>query len=823
MCVTRGLAAFATLRRTQEINRVGWDELGKRIGRFEIRRELGRGAQSVVYLAHDPQLDREVALKTLHFGGRTMGQHESLLAEAKMVSKLRHPGIVPIFDLGLEGGDAYLVFEYVPGEDLGQFIRRRGAVPPEEAASLLIGILEAIEAAHEAGIIHRDLKPSNILMDERGVPRVMDFGIAGRVDGKGGTGKGLTGTPSYMAPEYINAREIGPRTDVFAAGLILIELLTGTIVFGGDDPYAIMRRIGSDPVHLPEGTNIDERLARILLSVTAFDPKERCASARDFRKALQEWLAPSAEESPSGGSGKGALEFLLRRMRHKSDFPALSESVSAINRIAASEHESVAKLSGFVLRDFSLTNKLLRLVNSTHFRRAGAGNISTVSRAVLVMGFDAVRNIAITVMLFEHLQNKANADQLKEEFLLANFAGALARDLSRSQRARDTEQAYICSLFHNLGRLLAQFYFPEECDEIRKEMLTGGCDENLASLRVLGMSFEELGIGVARSWGFPPLIVDSMQRLPAGTVRSPGTAAERLKVLAGFSNELGAAIATMTASEREAELKRISARYADSLSISREDVKTLVETAVAEVADFARVIRINLAQTKIGKALRAYAKGDATLTGEAGADSETTVGAGGTVLETGPSPALDTGNFPENGVKATDAQAVLAAGIQDISNTMVDDFKLNDILRIILETMYRGMGFRRVILCIKDPRTRTMQGRFGFGPEAAELARKFRFGLEFQPDIFHASMKNGVDILISDVDDPKIASRIPDWFRKTVTAKTFVIFPLNIKQNPVALIYADKEKAGEIEISEKELSLLRTLRNQAVLAIKQAT
>jgi transcriptional regulator with GAF, ATPase, and Fis domain len=165
---------------------------------------------------------------------------------------------------------------------------------------------------------------------------------------------------------------------------------------------------------------------------------------------------------------------------------------------------------------------------------------------------------------------------------------------------------------------------------------------------------------------------------------------------------------------------------------------------------------------------------------------------------------------------------VLTAGIQDISNAMIDGFKLNDILRIILETMYRAMGFRRVLLCIKDARAGTMQGRFGFGPDAAEIAKRFAFSLQFTPDIFHAAMKNGVDILISDVDDPKISERIPAWFRKAVTAKTFVVLPLNIKNMPVALIYADREHANEIVITEKELSLLRTLRNQAVLAIKQS-
>ncbi|MBS0544259.1 MAG: HDOD domain-containing protein, partial [Proteobacteria bacterium] len=189
-----------------------------------------------------------------------------------------------------------------------------------------------------------------------------------------------------------------------------------------------------------------------------------------------------------------ALEFMLRRMRHRGDFPALSSSVVAINRITASESESVSKLSELILRDFSLTNKLLRVVNSVHYR-PGGGSISTVSRAVIVLGFDAVRNIAITVLLFEHLQDKANAAQLKEEFLRACLSGLLAREIAARMRLRELEQAYICAVFHNLGRLVSQYYFAEESEDIRRVARQSGCSEDVAALQVLGLSFEDLGTG----------------------------------------------------------------------------------------------------------------------------------------------------------------------------------------------------------------------------------------------------------------------------------------------------------------------------------------
>ena len=791
--------------------------MSRRIGRFEVRGELGRGAQSVVYLGFDPQLQREIAIKTLHFSRPDPAQNRVLLDEARTVSKMRHPNIVPIFEAGEVEGDLYLVFEYVPGKNLAEFLRQSGALPPVKAVTILSKVLDAVAHAHAQGIIHRDLKPSNILLDDDGTPRVMDFGIAKRIDGANEGSDRVTGTPAYMSPEYILKRELSERSDVFSAGVILFEMLTGQRAFAGDNVAQIMQRVAREDLVLPDEAAVDARLSSIVNKAVARDPSVRFQTAAQFAEALENYLNPEDEIEITGSGRQATLEFLLRRMRHKSDFPALSESVSAINKIANSETESIDKLSNTILKDFALTNKLLRLVNSAYFRPAGGGSISTVSRAVIVLGFEAVRNIAITVLLFEHLQNKGNANQLKEDFLRANLAGVLAKDIGATAHMRDLEQSFICSLFHSLGRLLSQFYFPEESDEIRRVMAQKNCSEENAALQVLGISLEDMGMAIARQWGFPPLIVSSMRKLPAGPVKKPAQQEDRLRVLSGFSNELCDAIALATPEVRDRELKKAMARFADAVELDLKDVHQTMQRAVEEVADFARVIHLNLQQTSFGKQMRLFAKNGASKVDE---NEGTGDFADGTVLgESDPLGAI----AGEAGQLVLDAQAVLTAGIQDISNTLIDGFQLNDILRIILETMYRAMGFKRVVLCIRDAKAGVMQGRFGFGPNANEVARAFRFPLSFTPDIFHAATSKGVDLLISDINDPKIAGRIPDWYRKAVPAHSFVLFPLNIKGSPVALIYADRDEPGGISIPEKELQLLRTLRNQAVLAIKQGS
>jgi len=796
--------------------------MGKKIGRFEIMRELGRGAQSVVYLARDPHLQREVAIKTLHFSRPDPEQNQHLLEEARTVSQMRHPNIVPIFEAGEEGGDLYLVFEYVAGKNLGEYLRASGALSPVRAIAVLKPVLEAIAHAHALGVIHRDLKPTNILINEEGFARVMDFGIAARVEDDQKGGAGFTGTPAYMAPEYIEHHRIDPRTDIFAAGLVFYELLTGRRAVQGNDFFQVMHQIVNQDIRLPADFSLDDRVTAILYRALARDPEQRYESVKQMLDAVEDYLDPE-EESGGDTGAQGTIDFLLRRMRHKSDFPALSESVSAINKITASDRDSVAKLSSSILKDFALTNKILKLVNSAYFRQAGGGSISTVSRAVMVLGFDAVRNIAITVLLFEHLQNKGNANQLKEEFLRANLAGILAKDVGARTKQRDVEQAFICSMFHNLGRLLTQYYFPEEGEDIRRQMEQKEVSEAQASHAVLGISFEDMGIGIAQHWGFPPLIVNSMRRLPPGKVRKPQVPEEKLRVLSAFSNELCTAIASTAAEDRHKVMRTVTARFGDSVPISHEDMQKALESSFEEVAKFAGVIHLNLKQTAFGRQMRAWGgKRIEAVVGEAEAPAASGNGVDDTLGQTA---LVESPSFADENSSVDDpanVEAILTAGIRDISNSLVEDFSLNDVLRIILETMFRAKGFRRVILCIKDARANAMQGRFGFGPEATEIAKKFRFSLNGTPDIFLAAIGKGVDILISDINDPKIADRVPEWYRRSVGAGTFVLFPLTIKNNPVAMIYADMEQPGAIVIPEKELSLLRTLRNQAVLAIKQA-
>ena len=529
------------------------------------------------------------------------------------------------------------------------------------------------------------------------------------------------------------------------------------------------------------------------------------------RAPLDEKL-PQTGNTDGTGDGSATLDFLLRRMRHKSDFPALSDSIIRIQRVANSDSENLTSLSNEILKDVALTHKLLRLVNTAHYGSAGGGTISTVSRAVALVGFAGIRNMAIGLLLLEHMHDRAQAQHLKQEFLRTLLAGTVAAELGLS--SRDAEEAFIGAMLQNLGRLLTEFYFPDEASQVRAALAVPAAaavarqveTEETASRRLLGLSFEELGIGVAKTWGLP----DKLQRC----MRKPGSDPriqrgdspdERLRWLTRAANDVADMLLQDDPDAVDAQVAEAAARYAKVLTIKPADFQAAVLQAQQKLAPMALAMNLGLPactphgcllQTPSGIALQA----DDTLSAHALQATRPSASAAPVVR-----PTAD----------------VLAAGVQDITHAMVEGSKLNEVLRMVLETMYSALGFQRIVFCLREPKNDTLTGRFGLGADASAVARVFKVQLKGGIDLFSAVCAKGADTLISDATAPAIAARLPPWYVQAVHAPAFLLLPLQMKGAPFALIYADKAESGGIELGEKELALLRTLRNQAVLAFKQ--
>jgi serine/threonine protein kinase len=792
------------------------------LGRFELRRQLGQGAQSTVWLAYDPRMEREVAIKVLR---PTVGADDMAvkqwLQEARSVGRVKHPSIVPVYEADIQDQYPYLVFEYVAGDTLAQVLARKGALSAIEAVAILLDVLDAIAVAHTEGVIHRDLKPSNILLDSSGRARVMDFGIAARVRGDAADGVAVGGTVGYLSPEALAGAQPQASMDLFACGLVLAELLLGHPLVADADANRAIYRLAHEQLVLPAemGADVDDALRSLVNRALAHEPQQRFADARSFFAALNDWLQPAQEaHTGTAGSSGGTLEFLMRRMRHKSDFPALSESVVRIQGMATSDTESVGSVTNQILKDVALTNKLLRVVNSAHYARSGT--ISTVSRAVTLVGFNGIRNMALSLVLLEHMQDKGHAAQLKDEFVRSLLAGTIGAELCAN--AQEAEEAFIASMFQSMGRLLTQFYFPEEAQQVRKLLQSEAADmtEATASLRVLGLSFENLGLGIAKAWGLPENMQKCM-RLPAGSppTRLPADSVERMRWVALASNEIADVLLKYEPEEAPTHVALVARKYAQATGSSEKHTAAMVEQAKAKLVEMATAMEIRVKPDSAAyKVLRAVPELAAPE-----ADWHLPVTEGNIAsleLQATQTAAL---HAQAPVAKPNRVAETLVAGIQDITNAMVEDFKLTDVLRMILETMYRAMGFDRIIFCMRDPKTETVTGRFGLGDGVESHVKGFKVPLKAAtPDLFGVVCLKGVDSMISDATESRILARLPDWYLKSLNAPAFLLLPLQIKGAPFGLIYADKTKKGALDLDEKELALLRTLRNQAVMAFKQS-
>jgi serine/threonine protein kinase len=781
------------------------------IGRFKVVKKLGSGNQGTVYLCDDPELERSVAIKLLDKA--VLGSQEAAAAfarEARSMSKIQHPNIVSIYEAGRHQGVPFLVFEYVQGRLVSAF--RNGSEPDVPAVlEVFQGMLEGMDRAHRQGIVHRDLKPSNIIIDQDGVPKIMDFGIARILSGGRDRDTQLIGSPRYMAPEYIERGEVGTQVDVFALGLILDEMLTGMPVFQAGTQQAVLDAIVNDPVSAPSVHNpaVDERLDRIVLKALEKDPSTRYADAGDFLQALRAYRDRYAE---SGGgsvanSGKGTLDFLLRRMQRKSDFPALSQSIRTINAMASTSDQDVNDMAKVIVQDFALTNKILKVVNSAYFGHF-AGKISTISRAVVVLGMQPIRSLAASLILFEHLSDKTQAEELRALTSTALYGAVLAGHTAARMDSENREEHFLSAMLQNLGRILVAYYLRDESREI-KRLEAQGVDPAKAQKTVLGIELEELGMGIAREWNFPDEIIRTLRALPRDQeVKPPKTLEERRRTLSSFANETARWVGGPGGSNG-GERRALLARFGDALGIDGKGMNELLSTATKEFVKLVKHASTHTRGDPFVRRLQARLEGrDTGEIQDAAADGLPGEAAARQIME-------------EMQVQTGDSEALLGEAVQEITNLLLNQPNLPELCNMVLETMFRSMSFHRVILCLKDRPGRNMVAKLGFGADVERYLKEFRFSMTWQPDVFHAALKKGADLYIADAADPKIRGDLPAWYLNLSDAASFLVLSLSVRNRPLGLIYADHPLKDGVQINAKTLNLLKTLRNQLALGFRE--
>ena len=265
--------------------------LGRELdGRYRVRSRIARGGMATVYLGVDTRLDREIALKVMHAHLADDPQFtDRFIREARSTARLSHPNVVQVYDQGQDGDVLYLTMEYLRGRTLRDVLAERGVLTAREAFSVIEPVLDALAAAHRLGIVHRDVKPENVVLTDEGRVKVADFGLARAATAHTSTGDVVMGTVAYLAPELVVRGVSDTRSDVYAAGIMLFEVLTGRQPFGGDAPIQVAYQHVNDQVPAPSSIapQVPAALDDVVAAATARDPDQRPADAGELLTAVR--------------------------------------------------------------------------------------------------------------------------------------------------------------------------------------------------------------------------------------------------------------------------------------------------------------------------------------------------------------------------------------------------------------------------------------------------------------------------------------------------------------------------------------------------------
>lgn len=514
------------------------------------------------------------------------------------------------------------------------------------------------------------------------------------------------------------------------------------------------------------------------------------------------------------------LEKALRRIRRTKEFPSISKYLIEINQ-KLSEHaiqSSASELANIILKDYALTNKLLKLVNSAFYGFV-AGKVTTVTRAVVLLGYENVRMAAVSLLLFEHFKSKSEARDLKDATISSFWCGLIAKEIAKMQFMIDPEEAFICALLHQLGKLLTIYHMPHEYREIKYRVTQCSEKEMRAVKQVLGISYKSLGLAIARQWNFPQSIFNTMVPLSAEALEDKSKRIDPLCAVANFVNALCRIISTVHQDRRDDAIKILLERYHNYITISARQLKTLMGSCLDKLFNHADALQFSIEESDFLMRLSGM-----HIKSRKGKIKKALDQAGDGQADSGPAFRLF-GDEEINASAATadgdDAVSIIMSGVQEVSNAMMGDHDINDIALMSLEIIYRALQCRRALLFIHEGRSKMMEVRFGYGADIQRFVGKVRFSTDVatDSDLFSQSLKSGKDLIVDDSQAPELYPLIPPWYTATIDARAFIFMPIAYQKICVGAYYADLQFAGP-PVNTLEHKYLSMLRNQLILGIK---
>lgn len=480
--------------------------------------------------------------------------------------------------------------------------------------------------------------------------------------------------------------------------------------------------------------------------------------------------------TPRSAKSQATLALLWERIRRQGDMPGFTRAINAILASMRGEDERDFSMTQTVLSDPVLTQKVLRLANSSMYSAFGQ-SVNTISKAVLVLGTETIGHLALGLKLIEELSRSTPDTEVAHiEMEKAVLAGMVAQQLAADARSRDPEEAVVCSILHSLGRMMLTFYMPERWATMREQ--AGEGREEQAAPEVLGLSLEEVGRATAAHWGLPRNLVAGMRRVEPGE-RFEGFAHEDwLAALGSMSTQAADALWADDAAGA-AKVAALAESFAPMLGLPPGGILASIDKAKVEAASDLSIAPLAKPQEKRAQQAAATRKRIA----------------GNKILMSGVADMRDAGP------NATAGQMISMA----------------------LETMHKGLSFTRSFAFLRNRREGRYSARLGLGEDVKAMLPNLAFDDAYEPNVFHAALGSDRVIFIENARDAKFANKLPGWWKGTLgEARCFVVIPLSAHGQPAGFIYGDWDDTfPQVILSQTEFSLLNDLRALVVRTVER--
>ena len=509
-----------------------------------------------------------------------------------------------------------------------------------------------------------------------------------------------------------------------------------------------------------------------------------------------------ASSSP-GNETRKVRASLMSKVCGDDDMFALGSSMAQVVQMASSDDHGTHELAYYVLSDPALTQRILRLSNTAQFRTASGANVTTISRAISLMGFDNVKTTALAMLLVDALSNSAHEQSVRVELQLSLCASLVGREMACHSHYQGAEEGAIGALFKNLGPLLVASHEHERYREINALAGSGEHTLGQASQMILGCTYDTLSEAVMGEWKIPDVIVRALSPLPPGTLKVAASRAEWMRQVASFSVDVARLMTRSSDPKSSHEARALQTRYGVALNLDVD--KT------AELFDAVQVEMTNLLQSMNMQApVRKEALAEPEVEGLPNVLLLATMGSGDVGME---------GCHPSG--KPLNARDLLLAGVQDVTQMRASgNSKVNELILAVLETLYRSLGFRFATVCLKDGRVGQYRARLAFGDDHARKQAGFAFPMASTRDLFHLAMENDADLMISDASTSKIHDLLPEWHRHLLPdAKSFIVLPLVVGKMQLGFFYADRTTTAPEGVPPDETSLIKALKGQILVAL----